>query len=73
MSDELTTGKSWVDWVRDKILPVALMGILGTGVAMYVKLSIIETKLDHIGVDDARQDVRLDDHENRLRDLERKP
>lgn len=66
MSD---TPSVW-SWARDKILPVILIAILGTGIAMFNKLSIIETKLDQKGVDDMRQDVRIDDHESRLRDLE---
>lgn len=56
-------------WWKDRILPViltsALLGTCASGLLMWRELAIISTKIDS-------RDRQIDDHETRIRDLERK-
>lgn len=73
-TDKIRTSNASIwEWARDKVLPFALTGTFLAGVGMYTELRVMNQKLDAMNERDAAQSVRLDDHEKRLRDLERKP
>lgn len=65
LPDTASTG-----WWRDRILPViltaAMLGTCAAGLAMWKELAIISTKIDS-------RDRQIEDHETRIRELERRP
>lgn len=60
------------DWARDKVLPVALIGTFVAGLGMYTELRVMNAKLDGMNQTGQQRDSRLDDHEQRLRVVEKK-
>ena len=65
----------WRTW-RDKVLPTVasttLIAVAAAGLMIWKELAVINVKLDQQGMRDAAQDKQLEDHEQRIRTVERK-
>lgn len=67
-NENAQSGRRWLEWVRDKILPWMLTGTFVVGVMMYTKLQVISVQLEYVTEESRAQ---LKDHESRLRDIEK--
>lgn len=76
-TDKIRAGEqAWRTW-REKLLPTiasaTLLAVAGTGLMIWKELAVINVKLDQQATRDASQDKRIDDHETRIRDVEKRP